>query len=92
MSVSDHRLHSRPLDIHTWSDHPEINIIVDKVWHSLGQYRQETLIPKGNRRGTHPKLLIKVLLVHLYETFLDDPTLWTGVLSLIHISEPTRPY
>ncbi len=92
MSVSDHRLHSRPLDIHTWSDHPEINIIVDKVWHSLGQYRQETLIPKGNRKGTHPKLLIKVLLVHLYETFLDDPTLWTGVARSANAYAPTSRY
>ena len=47
MSVSDHRLHSRPLDIHTWSDHPEINIIVDKVWHS----KEEK--DKGEKKGTH---------------------------------------
>ena len=92
MSVSDHRLHSRPLDIHTWSDHPEINIIADKVWHSLGQYRQAKLTPKGNRKGTHPKLLIKVLIVHLYETFLDDPALWTGVARSANAYAPTSRY
>ncbi len=92
MVVSDHRLHSRPLDLHTWSDHPEINIIVDKVWHSLGQYRQDALTPKGNRKGTHPKLLIKVLIAHLYETFLDDPTLWTGVARSANAYAPTSRY
>ena len=92
MLVSDHRSHSRPLDIHTWSDHPEINIIVDKVWHSLGQYRQANLTPKGNRKGTDPKLIIKVLLVHLYETFLDDPALWTGVPRSANAYAPTSRY
>ena len=92
MLVRDHRSHSRPLDIHTWSDHPEINIIVDKVWHSLGQYRQEALTPKGNRKGTNPKLLIKVLIAHLYETFLDDPTLWTGVARSANPYAPTSRY
>mgnify|MGYP005761638457 CR=1 FL=1 len=79
MIVGAHRSHSRQLDIHAWSEHPEINILVDKVWHSLGQQRQVSLTPRGKRKGTHPKRLIKVLLVHLYETFLDDPRLWTTV-------------
>jgi hypothetical protein len=54
-----HRSHSRQLDIHAWSEHPEINILVDKVWHSLGQQRQVSLTPRGKRKGTHPKRLIK---------------------------------
>ena len=92
MSVGDHRSHSRPLGIHSWSDHPEINIIVDKAWHSLGQHRQEALTPKGNRKGTNPKILIKVLIVHLYETFLDDPALWTGVARSANAYAPTSRY
>ena len=92
MLPSDHRSNSRPLDIHAWSDHPEINIIVDKLWFSLGQYRQANLISRGNRKGTHPKLLIKVLIVHLYETFLDDPSLWTGVARSANAYAPTSRY
>ena len=92
MLVRDHRSHSKPLDIHMWSNHPEINIIVDKVWHALGASRQSNLTPKGNRKGTHPKRLIKVLLVHLYETFLDDPTLWTGVARSANAYAPTSRY
>ena len=89
MSFGDHKSHSRPLDIHAWSDHPEINIIVDKVWHALGAYRQGSLTPKGNRKGTDPRRLLKVLLVNLYETFLDDPTLWTGVARSANAYAPT---
>ena len=92
MSVGVHKSHSRPLDIHAWSDHPEINIIVDKVWHALGASRQGSLTPIGNKKGTHPKRLIKVLLVHLYETFLDDPTLWTGVARSANAYAPTSKY
>ena len=92
MLFSDHRSHSRPLNLHLWSDHPEINIIVDKVWHSLGQYRQAKLIPKGNRKGTPPKRLLKVLLVNLYATFLDDPALWMGVARSANAYAPTSRY
>ena len=92
MLFSDHRSHSRPLDLHLWSEHPEINIIVDKMWQSLGENRQANLIPKGNRKGTHPKLLLKVLLLNLYVTFLDLPTLWTGVARSANAFAPTSRY
>ena len=85
-------MHSRPLDFHTWSDHPEINILVDKTWHALGTYRQDSLTPKGNRKGTDPRRLLKVLLAHLYETFMDDPTLWTGVARSANAYVPTSRY
>ena len=92
MLVGDHRSHARQLDIHAWSEHPEINILVDKVWHSLGQQRQVSLTPRGKRKGTHPKRLIKVLLVHLYEAFLDDPALWTTVARSSKAYAPTSRY
>ena len=79
MLANNHISHSKPFDFHTWSEHPEIDILIDKVWQSLGANRQDSLTPKGNRKGTNPKRLLKVLLVHLYSTFLDDPMLWTGV-------------
>ena len=62
------------------------------MWHALGVYRQGSLTPKGNRKGTPPKRLLKVLLVHLYETFLDDPTLWTGVARSANAYAPTSRY
>ena len=33
--ISDDKIdpdHSKPLDVHKWSDHPEINKLVDELW------------------------------------------------------------
>jgi len=49
----NHRIHSRPLDVHNWSQHSELNLLVDRMWSALGEVRQSELIPKGNRQGTH---------------------------------------
>ena len=27
-------LHSRPLDVHRWSEHPEVNIFVDTIYNN----------------------------------------------------------
>ena len=28
---NDHRLHSRPLDVYRWSDHPEVKQLIDQL-------------------------------------------------------------
>ena len=77
--MTDHVKHSVRLNVHTWSDHPEVNNLVEEVWNALGEDKQSSLSSKSNRKGTPPKTVLKVLLVHLYATWLDDPTLWTGM-------------
>jgi len=32
MAPIDNPWHSRPIDVHRWSDHPEVGKIVDKLW------------------------------------------------------------
>ena len=88
----NHREHSTQLDVHTWSDHPELNLLVDRMWSAFGLTRQQAITAKGNRKGTDPKRLLKVLLVHLYATYLDDPTLWTGVARNNNSYVPTSRY
>ena len=29
---NDHRLNSRPLDVHRWSDHLEVRLLIDQLW------------------------------------------------------------
>ena len=29
---NDHRLNSRPLDVHRWSDHPEVKQLIDQFF------------------------------------------------------------
>jgi hypothetical protein len=73
------RHHSRPLDVHRWSDNPEAKELSDTVWN---QYFKEAFPPvsgKGNKAKSEPKKQFKVLLLDLYDAWLDDPELSIGV-------------
>jgi len=88
----NHKEHSTQLDVHTWSNHQELNLLVDRMWSAFGLTRQQAITAKGNRKGTDPKRVLKVLLVHLYATYLDDPTLWTGISRSKNSYAPTSRY
>ena len=69
--------HSKPLDVHTWSDHPEINKLVVELWLEVVE---PALGGKSNNKGkSDPKRQLKVLLLDLYVAWLDDPSLCIGV-------------
>ena len=59
-------LNARPLDVHTWSDHLEVNAFVNDI------YSQLTSI-QGNERIN--KKLLKVVLLDLYVAWCTDPEL-----------------
>ena len=42
------RWNSEPLDVHTWSDHPEIKALCDSLYEAAGM---SSLEPKGNRKA-----------------------------------------
>lgn len=56
---------SRDLDVHRWSDHPEVNAFVDGVY--------EAHFEGGN--STIRKKHLKVILLDLYIAWCDDPAL-----------------
>ena len=58
--------YSRPLDVHTWSEHPEVNTVVDDIY-------DEHFEAGGNQRIR--KKHLKVLLLDLYAAWCDDPAL-----------------
>jgi len=70
--------HSKPLDVHRWTDHPEAKQLRDTVWN---QYFKEAFPEggKGNRAKSDPKKQFKVLILDLYVAWLDDPSLSIGV-------------
>ena len=39
--------HSRPIDVHRWSDHPEVNGLVTEVWDSFFAEEQ------GGKNASH---------------------------------------
>ena len=60
-------LHSRPLDVHRWSEHPEVNIFVDTIYNN--DFRQ------GNENQRIKKKHLKLVLLDLYLAWFDDPDL-----------------
>ena len=70
--------HSRPLDVHRWSDHPKAKKLRDAVWN---QYFKDAFPEggKGNRAKPEPKKQFKVLLLDLYVAWLEDHKLSIGV-------------
>lgn len=72
--------HSRPLDVHRWSDHPEIKVLTDEIWMEITEIEGLVSIPTGNRKPLAPLITqLRVLLVDLYVAWLADPTLSIGI-------------
>ena len=72
--------HSKPLDVHVWSEHPEINMVVDAVYDSLSDDGRLQISGKSNNSGkASGKVMLKVVLVDLYVAWKTDPTLCIGV-------------
>jgi hypothetical protein len=69
--------HSKPLDVHRWSEHPEINKLVDDLWITVVE---PALGGRSNNTGlSGPKKQLKVLLLDLYVAWLEDPNLSVGI-------------
>ena len=56
--------HSRPLDVHRWSDHPEVNAFVNRIY-------EEYIHQSGTNTNIRKKHL-KVVLLDLYVAWSDD--------------------
>jgi hypothetical protein len=69
--------HSRPIDVHRWSDHPEVAGLVGTIW--------DTHFSAGDRPKPGPKPKtpfkdqLKILLLDCYVAWLGDPDLSIGV-------------
>ena len=70
------RWNSEPLDVHTWSDHPEIKALCDQLYHEAGLSELE---PKGNRKPKRTvRESLRVLILDLYVKWLKDPSISIG--------------
>lgn len=71
---------SRVLDVHRWSDHPEIKDLTEKVWLAFSDDERLQLQARANRKPlSDAKKQLRVLLLDLYVAWLDDPFLWVAV-------------
>lgn len=77
--TSDQLAHSRPLDVHKWSDYPEVNLWVNKLWKVYLDSEYPEATTAGKRPKASAKQQFKVLLLDLYIAWLEDPELLIGV-------------
>lgn len=70
--------HSRPIDVHRWSDHPEVNGLVKEVWEEFFGKEKEGPKP-GPKPKTRRREMLKVILLDLYVAWVTDPELSIGV-------------
>ena len=71
--------HSRPLDVHRWSDYSEVDEWVTKFWSEhLAQYFEGSSSAGRKPRQT-PRNMFKVLFLDLYVLWLEDPFMCLGV-------------
>ena len=61
---------SRPFDVHRWSDHPESNIFVNKIYDEYFRWNNPILTKKH----------LKVVLLDLYVCWNEDPNQQIGIL------------
>lgn len=70
--------HSRVLDVHRWSDHPELISVVDGLWEAhFGEFDKEGR--SGPKPRTSFRHQLRVLILDLYVAWLEDPTLSVAV-------------
>lgn len=71
--------HSRPLDVHVWSDHSEVNLLIDEIWKALFRLGDADTVKLGRKPKTTKKVHLKVLLLDLYVCWAADPTQYIAV-------------
>ena len=84
------RFASEPLDVHKWSDHPEIKELVDTLYQDLSFNELES---RSNNRGKiSVKAMLRVLLLDLYVRWIKDPNLATGFQKAMRHFKPNSRY
>jgi len=75
--------HSRPIDVHRWSDHPEIVDLVESIWRDH--------FPGESKSGPKPKTSfqnqLRVLLLDLYVAWLL--TLAPALSEIVPLARPS---
>lgn len=84
--------YSRPLDVHRWSDHPEVKGLVGTVWTAHFSDLERAPSAPGPRPKTSFKHQLQVLLLDLYVAWLEDPTLSIGVAMSVNYWDTTSRY
>ena len=75
MATIENPWNSRPIDVHRWSDHPEVKALTEAVWEEYVAIVQKS----GPKPKTAFRHQLRVLLLDLYVAWLSDPELCISV-------------
>lgn len=82
ISVQSSVHNSRPLDVHRWSDHPEVESFVAPLWNRFeGEQADFSAVKKGRPTKRIKRDNMKVLLLDFYVCWCEDPTRYIGISS-----------
>lgn len=71
--------YAEPLDVHRWSDHPEVDVLLDRLTDDrLPSYKARDGRVRDYDKNSARRSL-KILLLDLYVRWRKDPLLWTGI-------------
>jgi hypothetical protein len=100
ISVQSTVHNSRPLDVHRWSEHSEVESFVGPLWNRFeGEQADFSVVKKGRPTKRIKRDNMKVLLLDFYVCWCEDPTRYIGISSnrndwskgrykAIHLSPP----
>jgi len=71
--------HSRPIDVHVWSEHTELDALVDELWLRYFQIDTQQTVKRGPKSKASKKSHLKTLLLDLYVCWLNDPQMYLAV-------------
>ena len=79
MYIGNKVWHSRPLDVHRVSDHPEFNSLVTLVFDSNSELVHYLSVPSRTKKSKSDGFKVfKALLLDLYVCWLEDRNQWLG--------------
>jgi hypothetical protein len=84
--------YSRPIDVHRWSDHPEVKGLVDSIWNTHFSDMDRAVSAPGPRPKATFKSQLKVMILDLYVAWLEDPALSIGVAMSMNYWDTTSRY
>ena len=72
--------YTRPFDVYVWSEHKELNKVIDEVFNSFSDEQRLSIRGKGKNKGKATgRDHLRVVLLDLYVAWKTDPRLSIGV-------------
>jgi len=91
LSTSNDLNNSRPFDVHVWSDYPEFNQLINKLWVKYFP-GEDGIVRQGPVPKAIKKVHFKTLLLDLYVSWMSNPNMYLGIFMAKSAWKPNSRY